>query len=193
MRRNERTSENLLSGASLGPSIVRLFFQRQAKGITMIERQAQTLAYNLMRQHNLYGWRLRFSNMKRTLGLCSYGKKEIALSRLYVSTGTEKEIEQTLLHEIAHALIGPRVKAHGYEWKRLARSIGVVNPKSTTKTNESFNDVARTIRAARTANYVINCPNCGIIGKAQRMGRRMRYGQYSCRKCGKTGLQWTRA
>ena len=33
-------------------------------------------------------------------------------------------IKNTILHEIAHAIVGYGVSAHGSEWKRMAMSIG---------------------------------------------------------------------
>lgn len=103
---------------------------------------AKTLALTLMGEHDLIskGWTFKFDGAERRMGLCSYGPKSISISRHYANAATEAEVRNTILHEIAHALVGPyevdrnnriisqngRMKksGHGYQWKSKARSIG---------------------------------------------------------------------
>ena len=151
--------------------------------------EAKKLAYKLMSKHGLFDWHLRISSMKRTLGLCNYRKQELSLSRLYVEASPVEAIEQTILHEIAHVLVGPRVKAHGYEWKRIARSIGVKNPSHATRTCDEHRQKLADVRQNRGPNYVVNCPTCGVIATSQRMGKKMRTCTYGCKKCRTNGLR----
>ena len=79
--------------------------------------------YDLMHQHNLEGWQIQFDHARRRAGLCDYNRKVISLSRHYVRHAEAAHITDTLLHEIAHALVGPK---HGHDavWRQKARQIG---------------------------------------------------------------------
>ena len=86
---------------------------------------ARTLADRLLEQHGLAaaGWQVVFDRAKRRAGVCRFAVKEIGLSRPLTLLHDEAEVRDTVLHEIAHALAGPR---HGHDatWQRTARSIG---------------------------------------------------------------------
>ena len=85
------------------------------------------LANDLIDRHLPGGvWAFAFDSAKRRAGLTDYGKHRISVSRYLVGgdTGTDlAEIEQVLLHEIAHALAGHRA-AHGPVWRATAAGIG---------------------------------------------------------------------
>lgn len=104
-------------------------------------------------------WRVVFINTKNILGQCSSKTHEIRLSTVYVDHNEADSIEQTVLHEIAHALHGPvfkngREKAHGPRWQRIARSIGVKAPKASKKVDMP------------PPRYVATCPVCAkVIGE----------------------------
>jgi predicted SprT family Zn-dependent metalloprotease len=85
--------------------------------------EARRLAVALMRQHGLIGWRLVFDNAKTRAGICRSGPKEIGLSRVLTALHSQAEVTDTILHEIAHALVGP---AHGHNdvWRARALAIG---------------------------------------------------------------------
>jgi predicted SprT family Zn-dependent metalloprotease len=84
---------------------------------------ARRLAQGLMKQHGLTGWRLVFDNAKTRAGICRAQPKEIGLSRVLTGLHSAAEVRETVLHEIAHALVGPE---HGHDaiWRRQARLIG---------------------------------------------------------------------
>ena len=65
-------------------------------------------------------WSFGFDNAKRRAGLCNFTTKRITVSRYLASRFDDDEIHQILLHEVAHALAGPRA-GHGPSWKRIAR------------------------------------------------------------------------
>ena len=81
------------------------------------------LATQLMKEYGLVGWRLKLDNARRRAGQCDYNTKVISLSRLYVRNADNNHIRDTILHEIAHALVGPY---HGHDaiWRQKAREIG---------------------------------------------------------------------
>ncbi len=68
-------------------------------------------------------WSFGFDNAKTRAGLCSFDKHRITVSRYLAGRYEDDEIHQILLHEIAHALAGPRA-AHGPKWKSIARELG---------------------------------------------------------------------
>ncbi|MDR7320790.1 MULTISPECIES: SprT-like domain-containing protein [Catenuloplanes] len=81
------------------------------------------LATGLMARHRLTGWRLRFDNAKTRAGVCRADQRVIALSRPLMGLYSPEQVTETVLHEIAHALAGPR---HGHDrvWRTVARRIG---------------------------------------------------------------------
>ena len=86
----------------------------------------------------------------------------------YCLRATRADIEDTLLHEIAHALAGHR-HHHDDVWKAAARAIGC--------TAERCHDVDHT-----PARWLGEC-GCGKQWRRQRLSRRLRHGA-RCRKCG---------
>jgi predicted SprT family Zn-dependent metalloprotease len=85
--------------------------------------EARRLALGLMRRHGLTGWRLVFDNAKTRAGICRAVPREIGLSRVLTRLHSETDVRDTILHEIAHALVGP---AHGHDavWRAQALAIG---------------------------------------------------------------------
>lgn len=100
--------------------------------------EAQILAELYIEEHlshdaaTVYGsgkpWTFTWTNHKTTWGMCSYRKKEIQLSAYMTKFADEAEVEDTILHEIAHALTPG--SGHGRLWKRMAQLLGA-NPRST--------------------------------------------------------------
>ncbi|MFI7546778.1 SprT-like domain-containing protein [Actinoplanes sp. NPDC049599] len=84
---------------------------------------ARELATGLMAQHKLTGWRLVFDNARTRAGVCRSDRKEIGLSRHLIGLYSPEQVTETVLHEIAHALVGPR---HGHDrvWRTVAQRIG---------------------------------------------------------------------
>lgn len=68
-------------------------------------------------------WSLEFDNAKTRAGVCKHGPKIIGLSRLFIDVSTDEEIMQTLLHEIAHAMVDAKA-GHNQKWRDTATSIG---------------------------------------------------------------------
>jgi predicted SprT family Zn-dependent metalloprotease len=85
--------------------------------------QAEELARKLLNSFGLPDWSFRFNKSKVHLGLCLYGLKAIELSRHFVERNGFEMVADTLLHEIAHALVGP---GHGHDaaWKETCIRVG---------------------------------------------------------------------
>lgn len=84
---------------------------------------ARRLARELMTRHGLHGWRFELDRAKRRAGICRHQQKTIGLSAPLTRLHPEAEVRDTILHEIAHALAGPRA-GHGPAWVATALRIG---------------------------------------------------------------------
>jgi len=117
--------------------------------------KALKMALNLMDQHGLIekGWNFAFDNAERRLGLCDFGIKRLSISRYFTGAATEEQVEKAILHEIAHALVGSKVQAHGAEWKSKAIAIGHSGERT------SPNPYAAAQRAAKQAAMAKSAPN----------------------------------
>lgn len=84
---------------------------------------ALRLARELMNQHGLQHWSVGLDRAKTRAGATHFGRHRITLSGPLTRAHDEAFVRDTILHEIAHALVGPR---HGHDrvWKSMAREIG---------------------------------------------------------------------
>lgn len=129
---------------------------------------AHTLAEDLMKTHGLYrkGWRFDFFRSRKSFGRCLYREKRILLSTEFVRINDEHHVRDTILHEIAHALVGG---AHGHDesWQEKAREIGCDGKR--------FFDTEAVNQPEKP--YVGRCPHCGkVIERYRRM-------KIACKNC----------
>jgi hypothetical protein len=117
---------------------------------------ARTLASELMTQHGLAGWHFQFDNAKRRAGVCKHHQKVIGLSAPLTRLHPEGEVRDTLLHEIAHALVGPRA-GHGPQWVAVAQRIGCSGDRCVS-------DDAPTVPGA----WVGSCPRGHTVDRHKR-------------------------
>ena len=85
--------------------------------------KAEYLALNKMAEHGLREWDFKWSNAKTIYGQCDYTKRTIILSKILTSIVSEAHVLDTILHEIAHALVGPG-NNHNHIWKAKAKELG---------------------------------------------------------------------
>lgn len=117
-------------------------------------------AKELMDEYELHGWRFEILATKRFVGYCDYGRRIIGFSKYYIESPWH-DIEDTLRHEIAHALVyihhGPK---HGHDrvWQAYAIRLGA-EPKSCS---------ADSVSNAKF-NYAIKCTGCGRVWKRHRL------------------------
>ena len=81
------------------------------------------LARGLMDGNGLGDWAFAFLEAERRLGDCHFEDRVIRVGRAHALDASDAEIRDTILHEIAHALVGPAAH-HGPEWKAAARRLG---------------------------------------------------------------------
>lgn len=111
-------------------------------------------------------WSFGFDNAKRRAGLCNFTTKRITVSRYLATRFDDDEIHQILLHEVAHALAGPRA-GHGPSWKRIAADLGYVGSR-----------VHHGETADELAPWVGSCPNGHTLYRYRQPKR-----QTSCGVC----------
>jgi hypothetical protein len=88
----------------------------------MTPREVNELAVALMERHGLHGWTVRLDRAKSRRGCCYFVTRRITLSVHLLPLG-QAEVESTILHEIAHALVGP-THHHDAIWHAKARELG---------------------------------------------------------------------
>lgn len=131
-------------------------------------QKARLLALSHMKEHELLkkGWRFNFDNGKRRFGYCNYVKKIISLSKYLTKLNDLYEVEDTIKHEVAHALAG-RGTGHGRVWRAHALAIGC-------SANRCYGDDVRTPKHT----WEGTCPNCKRVIKRHRKKKSL-----ACGKC----------
>ena len=118
-------------------------------------------------------WAFGFDLSPVRAGVCRYADRRIELSVSYCLGASLDEIADTILHEIAHAIVG---KAHNHDavWHAKAREIG--------GTGERTHDVQHS-----EARWLGECA-CGVRWQRQRLHRRLRRGAV-CPAC-RSEIAW---
>ncbi len=99
---------------------------------------AKVLGDSYLKGFKLDNWKIEFQNKYHILATCYHAPAQvIKLSKWYVNLNDRDEISETLLHEIAHALVGSGL-GHGHTWIKKAKEIGVINP-TTRRDSSIFN------------------------------------------------------
>lgn len=138
--------------------------------------------YGLMNERT-NSWSFRWNRAKTICGQCNYGNRTIVLSESYARLNDEAEVLDTILHEIAHALVGPG-NGHDLVWKLKAQEIG-----------------ARPLRCAvsekqEEGRFIGKCEGCGVEINRYRKPKRMHiegwYSHTACKRAGKPAkITWS--
>jgi predicted SprT family Zn-dependent metalloprotease len=137
---------------------------RNAENTQKIEAIA-ALADGLLKEFRLNGWIFRFDHGTRRAGCCNYRDRKISISFNLARNAYDEDIRDTLLHEIAHALVGKR-HSHNSVWRAKANEIGC----SGERTHRLVFSPPR---------YHVTCANRCWNRTAERRNRRL-----ICRTCG---------
>ena len=144
--------------------------------------EIKKLALELMIEHGLTqkGWTLRFDNSKRRAGLCceSWKGNYISLSRVVMPLKTDESVKDTILHEIAHALVGCK-HGHNSVWVRKAKEIGCKGERCYKES--AFVEGGKEAILSQ-AKYHMTCQNCGNVSAAHRKPKRKKACGKCCRK-----------
>ena len=111
--------------------------------------QTLKLGRELLNEFGLDDWKFDLSNEKVTLGRCDHSKKLITFSTYYLHEDMS-EIEETIRHEIAHALVGP-LHGHDWIWRQKCLEVGA---KPERLAGEE-------VQTRAQPNYMIECTGCG--------------------------------
>lgn len=177
-----RRHEAIVAGGETGRWRVRYAGLQLVKagptgGATM--QQVEKHAAELLARHLNTGapatwWRFRFETATARAGICRYKTRTIALSVSYVLRAPWSDIRDTLLHEIAHAIVGP-THAHDAVWQTAARRIGCTAKRCST--------VNHTMK-----RWLGECPRCRDRWFRQRLTPKMRK-RSICPRC-RSPIAW---
>ena len=146
----------------------------------MLPEDALRLARAELKKYELSGWTITLDSARRRCGFCRYSRKAISLGREYVRLNEEPDVWDTILHEIAHALVGP-FHHHDEVWLAKAREIGCSGTRLA--------DAKVKLPEYR---YIGTCPTCKM-----EFHRDMRVPGAACKWCNRQGLAasiiWLRA
>jgi len=118
----------------------------------------------LLARYQLDQWRFQFDRATKRAGCCHYTAHIISLSAEFAKRAPEEEITDTILHEIAHALVGQQ-HHHNAVWRAKAVEIGC--------TGRRCHDLQFT-----PPRYLMKCERGCWVGAAERRRRGM-----VCRQC----------
>ncbi len=127
-------------------------------------RAVEHFAREGLDRHGLHDWTFRWDRAKRRMGLCRFTHKEISLSRPLTERNGLRRAQETILHEIAHALVGA---GHGHDavWRATVAAIGG-RPERLVR-----------VEVPVPAAWIGHCPTCGGWKPAHRRRRLF------CRSC----------
>ena len=130
----------------------------------------RSLAVDLMNKHGLIakGWTFSFDNAKRRFGCCNFTEMRITLSEDLVKINNVSAIQNTILHEIAHALAGSKC-GHDDVWRDIALKIGCDGKRCYDSEEVNTPD----------AKYEAICKGCSKEFKMHRISKKSR----SCPAC----------
>ena len=82
------------------------------------------LAEELLRKHDLATTKVEFRNHFEAAGKCYANGETITLLLQHCLCDDIEEVKNTILHEIAHALVGVHC-GHNIVWQKKAKELGV--------------------------------------------------------------------
>ena len=151
-------------------SILKIEKQTIQPEITLEE--IEDFAYQKLMEYELLDWHFGFDLAQNRGGVCRYGRKEITLSVTYCLNASRDEVIDTVLHEIAHAMVGPGHQ-HDNVWRKAALKIGC-NGEVCHSVDHGLD------------KWEGSCP-CGQQWRRKKLQKRVRNG--TCPKC-KEKITW---
>src|SRR6266849_4598630 len=141
-----------------------------AKRLTRHAEEILRFASGLLSAHGLHDWSFAFNRRKQEMGLCYFGSKCIELSVHFIERNDDEVIRDTLLHEIAHALVVPG-HGHGPCWKQKCLEIGARPERLCFDVNMP------------EGRWQATCGSCGMLHHRHRRPKHLI--GWNCRHCGR--------
>jgi predicted SprT family Zn-dependent metalloprotease len=126
------------------------------------------------------GWTFGgFKPLNKATAHCNLRSKQIVIDENRLQFLSSKQVRNTLLHEIAHAIDFEMrgISAHDEHFNNIAVQIGC-NPKEHVNVTELGIKHGADVFAAD--KYTVVCDSCGPIAGMNRMPKRV----YRCGRCG---------
>lgn len=102
-------------------------FKKKMNNLSAEEKKrldaVEQLALQLMNEHGVSHYKFKFGYGWAYRGRCSLST--ITIQYIHALSSDINEVRNTILHEIAHAIVGPG-KGHRKEWQDKAKELGVV-------------------------------------------------------------------
>jgi len=99
-------------------------------------RELEAIAERELLKHGLRDWSFGLAKTKRRQGVCKFRDRRIEIAEFYARRNPPEKVLDTLLHEIAHAIAGPKAR-HGPAWKSVAKKR--TTPRAS-RTNGTISD-----------------------------------------------------
>jgi predicted SprT family Zn-dependent metalloprotease len=140
-------------------------------------QRIQGIFEGLAEMHNLSkDWSFGFDNAKIRAGITNDQHKSISLSKRFIEIAKMPEIINTILHEIAHALVGCNHQ-HDAIWHKKATEIGCDGNRCYS------NKISKKLKENTPIPWKLCCP-CGAVS-VNRYRRVAKMTNRCCRKCNK--------
>ncbi len=90
--------------------------------------EAKKLAKDTATENRLFGWKIFFSDTDKVCGICWNKSRTLEFSKPFFDLNSPVQCKDTILHEIAHALVLNNFQPHGHDrtWKQKCLEIGAV-------------------------------------------------------------------
>jgi len=138
---------------------------------------AKQMAEELMGQHSIHGWVVVFDNAKTRKGQTRFRQREISLSAPLTERNPVEQVRNTILHEIAHVLVGV---GHGHDdvWRSQAIKIGCNGQTCTSTVNRI------------PGRYIVKCLHCnGVVSEYYRKPKIENCWHMKCGRISKNRLE----
>ena len=122
--------------------------------------EVAALARRLLDEYGLESWQFRLGAAEGQLGACRWDTATIEVGTSYAARAPMAKAQETILHEIAHAIAGADA-GHGPGWKVVARGLGISESASpdeggwTAQRLAGFSEIQFTARDGSTVYATI--------------------------------------
>jgi predicted SprT family Zn-dependent metalloprotease len=121
--------------------------------MSQIEKQIIEETKALLSDHGCEGWAVKVNGrLTRAFGVAKFGRKEIHISRQLAEINSWERTLDTIRHEVAHVIAGPKA-GHGPEWKKACALTGAA-PRRCFSAQD-------TVIVEKKGGWVGFCEGCG--------------------------------